>query len=83
MQIQLGSTVRDVITGYRGVVIGRTTYLTGCDQYLVKPRELDKDGKIHDGAWLDAQRLVVDDTVPVLSMDNGNTPGGDVSAPLK
>lgn len=31
--IILGRKVRDKVTGFEGIVTGRATYLTGCDQY--------------------------------------------------
>lgn len=33
--IDLGSRVRDTVTGYEGVATGRGTWLTGCDRYHV------------------------------------------------
>lgn len=81
--IALGATVTDRISGFNGVALGRTTYLTGCDQILVAPTTLDKEGKKRDCEWFDAQRLVVDDTIPVLVLDNGLTPGCDIAAPKK
>ena len=29
-KVELGSLVRDKITGFEGIVMGRTEYLTGC-----------------------------------------------------
>lgn len=80
--IQLGSTATDIISGFRGVATGRATYLTGCDQYLLSP-QLDKDGKQQLSAWFDVQRLKVDDTVAVVKLDNTETPGADLPAPIK
>jgi hypothetical protein len=76
--INLGASVSDRITGFSGVVTGRASYITGCDQYLVQPRTGDKDPK-----WVDEQRLVVDDTVELLVIDNSNGNGADLAAPVK
>lgn len=43
-KIELGSDVRCKITGYTGMVIGRTEWLYGCRRYTVQAKEL-KDGK--------------------------------------
>ena len=42
--IKLGHKVKDIITGYKGTVIGRAEYVTGCVQLCVVP-PVDKDGK--------------------------------------
>ena len=49
-------TVRDKITGYKGLVTAITTYITGCDRAQVAPREL-RDGKIQSGEWIDVPCL--------------------------
>lgn len=38
--VNLGQVVRDRITGYSGVVIGRTDWLYGCVRYGVQSTEL-------------------------------------------
>lgn len=57
-KLQLGDTVRDTITGFQGVAVGRTAWLYGCDRIGVEPREM-KDGKPIDIVWFDEARLVV------------------------
>lgn len=81
--VELGATVEDVITGFRGTVTGIVHYITGCDQALVAPRGLDGDGKIRESNWYDIQRLVVDTSVPRIVLDNGKTPGFDKAAPKR
>ena len=58
MTIGLGWIVKDRITGFQGVVIGRTAWLTGCATVGVRPREL-KDGKIGEPEWLDETQVEV------------------------
>ena len=82
-KVQLGSTVEDVITGFRGTVTGLVSYITGCDQALVAPRGLDSEGKLRDSHWCDIQRLTVDPSVPRIVLDNGSTPGPDKEAPKR
>lgn len=55
---QLGDRVQDVVTKVEGVVIGITTWLTGCDQ-LVISRGMDKEGKVQDTFYCDIHRAKV------------------------
>ncbi len=43
--IELGDIARDELTGFEGVVTGRTHWLTNCDRLTLTPRKLDKDGQ--------------------------------------
>lgn len=78
MKIQLGAHARDRITGFYGCVIGHARYITGCDQYLLTPREGEKDSK-----WFDEQRLLVDTDAEVFVIDNSNGNSADLPAPIK
>ena len=42
--IELGSTVKDVVTGFEGVVTARYIFLYGCERYCVQPA-VKKDDK--------------------------------------
>jgi hypothetical protein len=54
----LGDELKDTITGFTGIVMARTDYLTGCQHYGLIPRKLDKDGNPQDYQWIDESRLV-------------------------
>ena len=54
--IKLGSSVKDAITGLKGVAIGRAEYLYSCPRILVQPEGLN-DGKIISSEWMDEPRL--------------------------
>ncbi len=56
-KFELGENVADVITGYAGTILARIEYLTGCIQYGVQQRSVDKDGKIQTWEWIDESRL--------------------------
>lgn len=45
--IQLGDLAEDMITGYKGIVVGITKHITGCDRFILQSQET-KDGKIAD-----------------------------------
>lgn len=44
-RIELGDEVQDTISGVKGIAIGRTQWITGCDNIQIKPQGVDRDGK--------------------------------------
>jgi hypothetical protein len=63
--IELGSMVRDLVTGFTGVAENRATFLFGCDRYCVQP-VIDAMNKIQDSVMIDEPQLVVLDQAPVM-----------------
>ena len=57
-RIKLGQEVKDRVSGFKGIAVGRTEYLQGCLRVLVQPK-LDKDGKLVDSMSFDEPDLVV------------------------
>ena len=55
---ELGDRVKDIVTGFTGVVMSRMEFLTGCSQYGISPTKLDKDGKRVDWEYFDENRLM-------------------------
>lgn len=41
--IENGDLVKDNITGFEGIVICTTTYLSGCDRVVVQPQKVNKE----------------------------------------
>jgi hypothetical protein len=83
MAVKLGNKVRDTITGFTGIAVGRTEWLYGCTRIGVEPTEL-KDGKLVVAQWLDEQRLVVvEPTAPVVSPDSSARTGGPMRDPAQ
>ncbi len=77
--MQLGKMAVDKITGFKGVVVGRCVYLSGCNQLLLVPR-VAKDGSYKCGQWFDEQRVdFVGSKVVVLN--NSKSPGFDTPGP--
>jgi hypothetical protein len=76
---KLGTTLKDRITSFEGVAIGRCEYISGCNQVLLAP-PVDEKGAFRESHWFDEQRCdrVGDD---VVTLDNGATPGFDKAAP--
>ena len=80
VHFELGTTLVDKISGFKGVATGRNQFLTGCDQYLLTPRGL-KEGEPNKPQWFDAVRLEADRAFVKMELTNtGDKPGGE-SAP--
>lgn len=56
--IGLGDRVRDRISGVKGIVIGYTYWLYGCERVTIQPEE-HKDGKPAEGVCVDAAQCEV------------------------
>ncbi len=44
-KIELGDEVKDIVTGFRGIITAKYIYLNGCIRFSIQP-EVDKDGKL-------------------------------------
>lgn len=51
-EFELGSVLSDNITGFEGVVTGRSQWISGSNTYSLKPQKL-KDGMPQSTEWLD------------------------------
>jgi len=79
--VTLGAEYRDKITGLRGICTGECQYISGCDQGLLA-QKVGKDGKIPEGHWFDVQRLERVGS-KIVKLDNVETPGCDMPAPIR
>jgi len=77
----LGMKYKDKITGFTGIATGHCEYISGCNQTLLAPA-VSEAGDFKEGRWFDDQRL---DTVgnSVILLDNSETPGCDIAAPVR
>src|SRR5437762_608731 len=60
--IALGNEAEDMVSGLRGIVITRSTFINGCVYYNVQPKQTAKqkeEGTFTDSAFLPSQRLEV------------------------
>lgn len=58
----LGKIGRDKITGFEGVIIGKCSYLFGCDTYGLAPRSFNKEtGARANTEWFDKGRIEIID----------------------
>ncbi len=58
-KINLGDEVRDIVTGFKGVAVGRTTWLSGCDRITIQPKGVNKDGKVYEACSFDIDTIEV------------------------
>jgi hypothetical protein len=63
---ELGVTLKSLIHGFEGVVMGRSEEITGCNVYMVQPRVLATDGKLPDAYWMSESVLVQTDAEKVI-----------------
>jgi len=78
----LGATVKDRVTGFKGVATGYCIYLTGCNQVCVCP-PVDGDGKTREASWFDVQRLEIDTAQAFIRLDNEKAPGFGAPPPSR
>lgn len=78
LKVELGSLVRDKITGFEGIAMARAEYLTGCVHIGIQPCRLTNDGGLPDWQWLDESRLVVlqENVVQLIGPTKIRQPGG-------
>ena len=78
--IELGALYEDVITGFKGVAVAETRYLTGgCNQVSLTPK-IDEKGALKESHWFDDNRLKKLNSEKIV-LDNAKTPGFDSPAP--
>lgn len=70
-----GEYVRDLVTGFSGVITSRTDYISGCNRYCVQP-PVGEDGKMLDWVAIDEPALErVEKTRLVLEQPEAAPPG--------
>jgi len=81
--MKLGDRVKDTLTGFEGILVGKTEWLYGCIRVSIEPTEL-KDGKRIEPDWFDEQRVVrVKKSKPSISADSVATTGGPQKDPRR
>ena len=85
--IELGSTVRDKITGFEGIATSRAEFLYGCVRYGIEPVDLDKENKPMEPQFFDEQRIeVLEEPAPELKVSKKSKfdkPGGPKPNPKR
>jgi len=82
--MKLGARVKDNLTGFEGVMTGKTEWLYGCVRIGIEPTELDKDGKPQETMWFDEQRVeIVKPKKVKISASSRATSGGPKPDPRR
>jgi hypothetical protein len=79
-KFDLGEVLKDKVTGFEGVVLGRSDYFTGCNHYGLCSRKLDSNGKTIDWEWFDETRMVPVRRAKKLVAEPSNNEGSDAKA---
>jgi hypothetical protein len=56
---QPGDEAKDLVTGFKGIITARTTWLHGCDRLSITPTKLGSDGTPIKESTFDEQRIEV------------------------
>ena len=56
-KFEVGETVKDIVTGHEGVVMGVTYYFTGCNHYGICSAKILNKEKPDQWGWFDEKRL--------------------------
>lgn len=59
MAAKLGDRVKDIVTGFEGILVARTKWLHGCDRLTIEPDKLDDKGMPQEAHNFDEQRIEV------------------------
>ncbi len=82
--IKLGDKVKDTISGFEGIAMARTEWLSGCVRWMVEPDKLDKDKKLQTAMEFDESRLVVVKSKPIPQLLRPIVdPGGPSRSPTQ
>ena len=74
-QAELGDFVKDTITGFTGIVVGKHDYLQGCTRMTVQPK-IDKDNKLPGIETFDQLQLKIITSKMVQKQAIEKDPGG-------
>ena len=76
----LGTRMKDVVTGFEGMVESVCFDTYGCVQACIKPKA-DKEGKVPDGYWFDIKRLKANGARLMAVPPHFTTPPGKERGP--
>jgi hypothetical protein len=58
-RVHMGDEVRDLVTGFKGIVISLGVYDNGCERVGVRPAKLKRDGTLSECEWFDEPALKI------------------------
>jgi hypothetical protein len=71
----LGKLGRDKITGFEGIIVGKGTFLFGCNTYSLAPKA--KDGVFHESHTFDVGRIEIIGEGITAEEVKSEKPGGE------
>ena len=80
-KFELGQKVRDVISGYDGIVTAITQWYNGCVRYRLEPDHLNEKGELIEDQTFDEEQLE-EVKVPKIKVPTEPTGGGRID-PVK
>ena len=81
-KFDLGTEVKDIFTGFTGLIVCRSQWIHNCNTYGVKPKEL-KDGVPQDNQFFDEPQLKVVKKKVVRPRRNTGGPCSPVPDPAR
>jgi len=84
-KFSLGQVARDRISGYQGVLIARTNWLTGCVRYGIQIQKTKEDGSVLDAHWFDEAQLELVPDAQTFDVDSDPPapPAGPMPTPTR
>jgi len=79
-KFDLGCVAKDLVTGYTGVIIAKTEWLSGCRRYVLQSQKLH-DGKPVESLSVDEEQIELDEIAPRVVI--GKPTGGPCPAPTR
>lgn len=80
VNLSLGCTAKDRISGFSGIVIAITEWLNGCQRITLAPQSISADGKLLDNQTFDAEQVEV---VTLTEFVSTKPHGGPAIAPTR
>ena len=78
--IKLGVKAKDKVTGFTGIVIAKSQWLTGCDTYGLKPKSVKN--QIEDAQWFDEGQIeIIGKGVPIKEIKSKKNGGPRLDSP--
>lgn len=74
-KFDLGTVLKDIVTGFEGVAMGRTQYYTNCNHYGLCSQKLSEKNKPDEWLWLDESRLIPTKKKKVIFLGKQPTSG--------
>ncbi|MCK9567416.1 hypothetical protein M0R72_00535 [Candidatus Pacearchaeota archaeon] len=71
-EVKLGVLCRDIVTGFEGIAVAKTDWLSGCIRFTLQPQTMTKEGAPKDAQAFDVEQLeVVGKGVQIKKQETG------------